>query len=143
MPWHLSTDLKRFRRLTTGHHILLGRRTFDSIGRLLPERKTIIITRNPDFSFPGALIASSIDGALAVAAEDEQPFVIGGAEIYRTAIDRVQTIYLTRVHADVNGDTFLPDIDWNSWSLVVSERFGADAKNDFDHTFEVYRRKAQ
>ncbi len=140
MPWHLSADLKRFRQLTTGHHIVLGRRTFDSIGRLLPERTTIIVTRNRNFHFPGAVVVSSLAIALSAAAGDDQPFVIGGAEIYQAALEHLQTMYLTRVHAEVAGDTFLPEIEWALWTLVESERFGADRKNDFDYSFELYRR---
>jgi dihydrofolate reductase len=142
LPWHISADLKRFRQLTTGHHIILGRKTFESIGRLLPERKTIIVTRNPDFSFPGAIIVNNVSSAVSAAADDEQPFVAGGAEIYRASIDFVTTIYLTRVHTEIDGDTLLPEIDWGQWHQTESARFDADKKNEFDYSFEVYRRKS-
>lgn len=141
LPWHISADLKRFRQLTTGHHLIMGRKTFESIGRLLPERTTVIVTRNPNFQFAGARIAPSIHAALEIAAADDQPFITGGAEIYRLALDAVRTIYLTRVHTRVDGDTRLPEIDWTQWQLESSERHQADRKNEFDYSFEVYRRR--
>ena len=115
LPWHISADLKRFRRLTTGHHIIMGRKTFESIGRLLPERTTVIITRNSDYHFDGARVANSIRDALRIAEEDEQPFITGGAEIYRASMDYVHTIHLTRVHTQIEGDTYLPEMDWTQW----------------------------
>ncbi len=141
LPWHVSADLRRFRQLTTGHHIILGRKTFESIGRLLPDRTTVIVTRNPDYHFPGALMASDVLSAIDSCVDDDQPFIAGGGEIYRASIDLVQSIFLTRVHAEVAGDTRLPPIDWNQWQQVQSERHAADSRNDFDYSFEIYRRR--
>ena len=141
LPWHISADLKRFRKLTTGHHIIMGRKTFESIGRLLPDRTTVIVTRNPEFRFAGAKIAGSVADALEIANSDQQPFVTGGAEIYRASVDWVTTIYLTRVHTELQGDTFLPELDWEQWQLESTERFAADNKNEFDYSFEVYSRR--
>ena len=140
LPWHLSADLKRFRQLTTGHHIIMGRKTFESIGRLLPDRTTIIVTRNPDYYFDGARIVNSVAAALLATSDDTQPFVTGGGEIYRLAMPHIQKIYLTRVHAQIQGDTAMPEIDWNQWELVSSEYHEADKRNDHNFTFEEYQR---
>lgn len=140
LPWHLSADLKRFRKLTTGHHIIMGRKTFESIGRLLPDRTTVIVTRNPNYFFDGAKIAESLDHAIAATADDKQPFIVGGAAVYETAMKFVNTIYLTRVHTEIAGDTFFPELDWSQWKLTESERNLADRKNDFDFSFETYVR---
>ena len=141
LPWHISADLKRFRKLTTGHSLIMGRKTFESIGRLLPGRKMIIVTRNKDYQFEGAIVVHSIGEAMEAAAGDDQPFVAGGAQLYAEALQYVETIFLTRVHATVEGDVFLPAIDWEQWELVDSERFTADAKNDHDYSFQRYIRK--
>ena len=140
LPWYLSADLKRFRKLTTGHHIIMGRKTFESIGRLLPDRTTIIVTRNPDYYFDGAKIAGSLHEAIGIAASDEQPFIVGGAAIYQASLEFVQTIYLTRVHTEIEVDTFFPELDWSNWNLIESERFPLDRKNDFDFSFQTYCR---
>lgn len=140
LPWHISADLKRFRKLTTGHHLIVGRKTFESIDRLLPDRTMVIVTRNREYFFTGAKIANNLEHALELAQDDSQPFVAGGAEIYRQSISLVNRIYLTRVHCQIEGDTFFPEIDWSKWRLVDSERFEADKKNQFDYSFEVYDR---
>lgn len=139
LPWHLSADLKRFKKLTMGHHIIMGRKTFDSIGRLLPGRTTVIVTRQADFQFEGALTANTIDQAIELAGDDECPFIVGGAQIYELAIERVTDLMLTRVDAEIEGDTFLPAIDWAEWKLISSEN-GADAKLGIEYAFEDYVR---
>ena len=140
LPWHISADLKRFRKLTTGHHLILGRKTFESINRLLPDRTMVIVTRNSEYFFAGAKIASNLEQALLLAEEDPQPFIAGGAEIYRQSVPLVHRIHLTRVHCQIDGDTFFPEVDWADWKLVESERFDADKKNQYDYSFEVYDR---
>lgn len=140
LPWRLSADLKRFKKLTMGHHIIMGRKTFDSIGRLLPGRTTIIVTRQQDYEFEGALIANSIEQAIALCPQDACPFITGGAEIYRIALPLVTEIQLTRVHAEIEGDTVLPRIDWQQWELVEQKRHSADERNSADYSFEIYRR---
>ena len=142
LPWRLSADLKRFKKLTMGHHIIMGRKTFDSIGRLLPGRTTVVVTRQPDFLFEGAKIVHSIEEALEVCVEDGCPFVTGGAEIYRLVLPRATEIHLTRVHAQIEGDTFLPVINWDQWELVDQVRHARDEKNSADYSFETYQRKA-
>lgn len=129
LPWHISADLKRFKSLTMGHHLIMGRKTFDSIGRCLPGRTTIIVTRQSDYAFDGAQVAHSIESALEIAAEDALPFVVGGAEIYALAMPLVSEIYLTRVHQKIAGDTFLPPIDWDQWKLEKSEPGKTAPKN--------------
>ncbi|MDG1874093.1 MAG: dihydrofolate reductase [Mariniblastus sp.] len=141
LPWRLSSDLKRFKKLTMGHHIIMGRKTFDSIGRLLPGRKTVVVTRQKEFEFEGAVVVHSIEEAIEVCQHDDSPFVTGGAEIYRLAMPLVNEIQLTRVHTEIVGDTLLPEIDWNQWELVESQRHPADDKNEVEYSFEVYRRR--
>ena len=137
LPWHLSEDLKRFKKLTMGHHIIMGRKTFDSIGRLLPGRTTVIVTRQKDYEFEGAKIAHSVDQAVELAAEDPCPLVVGGAQIYSAAMPLVNRMFLTRVHTKITGDTFLPKIDWSAWELESSTKGCAEV----EFTFEDYARK--
>ncbi len=140
LPWKLSADLKRFKALTMGHHIIMGRKTHDSIGRLLPGRTTVIVTRQPEFTVGGAIVVRTAEHALAAVSDDDSPFVTGGAEIYGLLMPYVTEIQLTRVHAEIEGDTFLPPIDWNEWKQFESTRHAADEKNNFDYSFEVYRK---
>lgn len=143
LPWHISADLKRFKQLTMGHHLIMGRKTFESIGRCLPGRTTIILTRQPSFEFAGAKIARTIEEAIGLAATDSSPFIVGGAEIYALAMPYVSQIYLTRVHQKITGDTHLPKIDWKHWELVKTQKPklpSSDAAAGPDFTFEDYRR---
>ena len=142
LPWHISADLKRFKSLTMGHHIVMGRKTYESIGRLLPGRTTVIITRQSDYQIPGAIVVNSIDEAMAVAADDLETFIVGGSQIYNLALPLVDTIYITRVHADVEGDTRLDAVDWSAWECESSERHSAGEKNDHEYSFEIYRRES-
>lgn len=140
MPWRLSADLKNFKRITMGSTIIMGRKTWDSIQRLLPGRTTVIITRQADFKVEGAIVVGSIEAALA-ATEDESPFVVGGAEIYRLALPQVSRIYLTRVHAEIEGDAVMPEIDFTAWNRLESVRYPADEKNSHDYSFEIYEKR--
>jgi dihydrofolate reductase len=140
LPWHLSADLQRFKRITMGHHIIMGRVTYESIDRLLPGRTSIILTRQQDYAIEGALVAGSITAACDLAAADEEAFIIGGSSVYESALDIVDRIYLTRVLADVQGDTFFPPLELAEWKRVESEDWSADDRNDHDHRFEVYDR---
>jgi len=141
MPWHLSADLKRFKKLTMGHHIIMGRKTYESIGRLLPGRTTVIISRQPAFKVDGAVIANSLQAALEIAATDDCPFITGGAQIYQLALPWVTDIHLTRIHQSAEGDTVLPQIDWNDWALVDSQTFATQSPPELQYTFEDYQRK--
>ena len=140
LPWHISADLKRFKAATMGHHIVMGRKTFESIGRLLPGRTTVIVTRQPDYQVDGAVIVNSLGAAQAAATDDSELFIIGGGQIYEIALPLADRLHVTRVHTEVDGDTSFPAIDWDQWELVSAERHGADEKNDYDFTFESYQR---
>lgn len=121
LPWHLSSDLKRFKALTMGHHIVMGRKTFESIGRLLPGRTTVVVSRNPGFRFEGALVAGSLDKALAAASDDNEVFVIGGEQIFREALKIADRILLTEIHRAFEGDVFFPPLPPAEWVETARE----------------------
>jgi dihydrofolate reductase len=141
--WHLPEDLKRFKRVTSGHHILMGRNTFESIGKPLPNRTTVIITRNNDYFKDGCLIAGSIEEAIKLAENDEEIFIIGGAQIYKQAIQNpsVKKLDMTIVHESFDADVFFPEIDSTIWKETAREDFKADEKNKYDYSFVTYVRK--
>jgi dihydrofolate reductase len=146
LPWHIAADLRRFKRLTMGHAIVMGRKTWESIGRALPGRTSIIITRRTDYD-PGdrkVLVAQSLDEALKLASqadcEQDQIFIIGGVAIYADTLPRADRLYLTRVHASVEGDVTFPPMDWHQWELREQSRHTSDTLNDYDYTFEMYER---
>jgi dihydrofolate reductase len=143
LPWRLSADLRRFKQLTMEHHILMGRITYESIGRPLPGRKMIVITRQADFAADTATVVHSLDAAIEAAREvgDDEAFIIGGGEIYQQALEMVDRIYLTRVHVEVDGDTYFPAVDFDRWRLVEEEHIPSDERNEFAHTFQIYTRK--
>ncbi len=141
LPWRLSADLKRFKALTTGHTIIMGRRTWESLGRPLPERRSIVVTRQSDYVAQGADVAHSLDDAVALAGEDEV-FVIGGRALFDEALPRADRLYLTRVHASVDGDVRFGPIDLTRWRLTESTSHASDERNEHDMTFEVYERAA-
>jgi dihydrofolate reductase len=143
IPWRQSTDLKRLKSLTMGHHLIMGRKTFDSVGRALTGRINVVITRRPDFSAEGVTVVSTLEDAIRIAAEagDEEPFIAGGAEIFAMAIHRADRMYLTRVHADVEGDALFPEFDdVSEWHLTDAEHFEADEKNEYPFSFLTYDR---
>lgn len=121
LPWHLPEDLKRFRALTTGHHIIMGRKTYESLGRLLPGRTTVIVTRNKNYKVEGALVTHSLQGALMLCGSDREPFLIGGAELYQDGLKHATKLYITQVHAEFAGDAFLPQIDLTQWQETAHE----------------------
>ena len=138
--WHLSNDLKRFKELTIGHHVIMGRKTYESMPRSLPNRTNVIVTRKKDYLAENAIVTNSLDEALSVASEDSQPFIIGGGEIYKTAMDISDRIELTRVHHHFEGDTSFPEIDKSKW--IESNRIlnKKDDKHDYDFTFITYNK---
>ena len=140
LPWRLAVDLQRFKRLTMGHHILMGRKTFESLGRLLPGRTSVVITRQPNSAAGGAPVAGSLEAALATAAGDTEVFVIGGAEIYRQALPLASRIYLTQVQADVVGDVVFPAWNCNEWQVIEQTQHAADERNEFAHSFSILER---
>ena len=141
LPWRLPADQRRFKALTMGHPMIMGRRTFDSIGgRPLPGRPTIVVTRDPGWSAPGVEVAHAFDEALALAQGDEV-FVAGGEEIFRRALPRADRIQLTRIDQDFPGDTFFPEIDGDDWEIVEREDHGPTAETPFAYSFLVMDRK--
>lgn len=136
--WHLPADLIRFKKITTGHHIIMGRNTYESIGKPLPNRTTIIITRNKQYKAKGCIIVNSISEALDIAKSDTSPFIIGGAQIYKEAINRVDQLDITEVHHEFEADVFFPKIDLTIWKETKRERFESDEKNKFDYSFVSY-----
>jgi dihydrofolate reductase len=115
LPWHLPEDLKRFRALTMGHHIIMGRKTYDSLGRLLPGRTTVIVSRNPQYVVPGAIVAGSLKQALQACGDDQEVFVIGGAQLYCEALPLADRLYLTWIERDFEGDAHFPPLDLGQW----------------------------
>lgn len=141
LPWHLSADLKRFKSITTGHSIILGRKNYEDIGRPLPNRTNYVLTRNKDFLAPGCILCSSLKQALDAAKEsgETECFIIGGAAVYREAMPLVKKLYFTKVLSFVEGDVKFPD--WgDGWRMVSEESFGVDEKNDFPTAFQIWER---
>ncbi|TNE54279.1 MAG: dihydrofolate reductase [Bacteroidetes bacterium] len=142
IPWYLPADLAYFKRTTMGHHILMGRNSFRSIGRPLPKRTNVVITRDPYFSASGVLVAHSIREALELAAAngETEAFIIGGGVIYRDSMDMWDKVYLTEVDAEPEGDVFFPDLDEADWKETWREAHPVDEKNEFAFTFRVLER---
>jgi dihydrofolate reductase len=140
LPWHLPEDLKRFKALTMGHHIVMGRKTYASLGRLLPGRTTVIVTRNKDYQVEGAIVVHSMAQALAACAEDDEAFLIGGAELYQQGFALADKLYMTEVHADFAGDAFLADIDLALWDEVSRESH--QAENGLAYSYVTYQRNS-
>lgn len=138
--WHLPNDLRFFKRTTSGHPIIMGRKTFESVGKPLPNRRNIVVTRQPDYAVEGGDVVHSIQAALALCAENAEVFIVGGAEIYKQALAILGRIYITRVHTEVAGDTFFPDIDEQDWVLVSEEFHAPDERHAYAYTFMVYER---
>lgn len=131
--WHISEDLRRFKAITTGHPVIMGRKTFESIGRPLPGRTNVVITRNGHFRPEGCLVADSFEKAVAMFPPDEEAFVIGGAQVYAQALPIAQRLYLTEIEADYEGDTRFPDWDRSAWTLSSEQRFPRGER--FEHPF--------
>jgi dihydrofolate reductase len=141
LPWRLPADLKRFKRLTLGHHIVMGRKTFESIGRPLPGRTSVVLTRFKNYEAGGCLIASSLKEALSLARDDDEIFIIGGASVYQEALELADRIYLTILHQDFEGDTLMFEIDSTRWQECSREDFEADANNPYPYSFFVFKRR--
>jgi len=143
LPWHLPNDLKYFKNLTWGMPILMGRKTFESIGKALPGRKSIVITRNSDWQHEGADVVHSIEEAITRAESFgvKEIFVIGGAEIFKTSLADANRIYLTRIHKEFDGDVYFPEVSEKEWQLTSSRFCEADGKNIYNHTYQIWERK--
>ena len=135
LPWHLPADLQHFKRTTMGKPILMGRKTHESIGRPLPGRTNIVITRGSGYRAEGCVVVNSIDAALEAAGEQDEIMVIGGAEFYRQVLPRTDTIYLTRIHEAFDGDTCFPELNVADWREVERSDHASDSKNPHDYSF--------
>ena len=142
IPWYLPADLKYFKKITLGHHILMGRNCYESIGRPLPKRTNVIITRDPFFIASNCLIAHSIHGALEVAHDngEDDVMIIGGGTIYQQTKDVWDTLYITEVDLNVDGDVFFPEINKDEWNLISSDAHEPDDKNEHPYVFKKYQR---
>lgn len=141
IPWHLPSELKLFKDVTMGHHIIMGRRTWESINRLLPGRTMVIVTRQHNYRAPGAIIVHSLEEALAASAADDEVFVIGGAELFRESLPRADRLHLTIVDAAPEGDTYMPEIDWSAWQETTSRSSPADERNPLAFRYTRYERR--
>ncbi|MEL6654961.1 MAG: dihydrofolate reductase [Bacteroidota bacterium] len=143
IPWRISSDLKYFKRTTSGRHVIMGRKTFDSIGKPLPKRTNVVLTRDPMYAATGIIVAHSIEESLSIAYdnEEEEVFIIGGGEIYKQSRPYWDKVYLTRVHAEPAGKVLFPALDENEWELISQEKHEAGERDQHDFTFEVYSRK--
>jgi dihydrofolate reductase len=140
--WHMPADLKFFKQTTSGHTVIMGRKTFDSVGKPLPNRRNVVITRDTELQIEGVELVNSLDEALEITKTEEKPvFIVGGAEIYRQALPKTDKLYLTTIHHNFDADTFFPDFDRSEWTVISSEPHKADEKNKYDYTFEVLERK--
>lgn len=143
LPWDLPNDLRRFREITNGHHIIMGRKTYESIGQSLPNRQNVVISHNPKFKASGADVVSSLTEALALAKErgEKEAFVIGGGQIFAEALPLADRIYITRIHAMVEGDAFFPALDPAQWEEVEKEEHEPDVRHLQAYTFLIYERR--
>ncbi len=139
--WNIPNDLKRFKDLTTGHSVIMGRKTFDSLPNPLPNRDNIVITRNTNYSNPDIKVCSSIEDAINLTKTDIQPFIIGGGEIYSQTINMADKIELTKVYSEFNGDAFFPEIPLDIFELINEERFDSNSENEFDYAFLTYKKR--
>ncbi|GGE38880.1 dihydrofolate reductase [Psychroflexus planctonicus] len=140
LVWHLPDDFKRFKQITSGHYIIMGRKTFESFPKPLPNRTHIIITRDKKYTAENCLIAHSLDEAFVLAKADKNPFVIGGGEIYHLALPYADEIELTRVHTKVEADAFFPEIPENEWELVAEEFHPEDERHKHSFTYQTFKR---
>ncbi|MDP1537456.1 MAG: dihydrofolate reductase [Burkholderiales bacterium] len=140
IPWHLPNELQLFKSVTMGHHIIMGRKTWESINRLLPGRTTVIVTRQHDFKVPGALVVHTLEQAIAQCAGDSEVFIIGGGELYRAAMPLADRIYLTVVDAEPVGDTRMPEFDPTQWRVHSTQNYDKDDRHAHDYRFEIHDR---
>lgn len=139
--WHLPEDFKRFKQITSGNYIIMGRKTFESFPKPLPNRTHVIITRQKDYIAEGCIVVHSLEEAIEISPKEEEVFVIGGAEIYKQSIENADKIEITRVHSEFEADAFFPEFNTSNWNLVFSEKHTKDEKHQYDYTFETYLKK--
>lgn len=140
LPWVLPADLLRFKRITWGKPIIMGRNTFESIGRPLPGRKNIILSRT-QANLQGCFVYSSLQEAIDSNLEEKEIFIIGGENLYRQTITFVDRLYLTLIHHEFKGDTYFPELDYSAWEIIEQEDFIPDSQNPYSHTFQILKRK--
>ena len=145
LPWKMPTDSAYFKHTTWGHHIVTGRRNYEAEGKALPGRVNIVLTRNAEYKIPDGIVVHRFDDAISIAAQvdEEELFVVGGAEIYKLTMPYTDRIYLTRIHAVIDGDTFYPEPDWSEWVEISKESHLKDEQNPYDFDFIVYERKSE
>ncbi|MFT5397005.1 MAG: dihydrofolate reductase [Gammaproteobacteria bacterium] len=141
LPWHISADLKNFKKITMGKPIVMGRKTHESIGRPLPGRENIIITRDETYQAEGCTVLNCIDEIFEHCKDVEEVMITGGSEIYKHTLDQATRLYLTEVHTEIEGDTFFPEFNRAEWSEVSREAYTADEKNDFDYSFVLLEKE--
>lgn len=141
LPWHLSSDLKRFKEITMGKPVIMGRKTFESIGKPLPGRLNIILTCKKEFQDNEVKIAGSVEDALSLVDDHKEVMIIGGDSVYRQFLPIVSRIYLTLIEAEIEGDSFFPDINQDDWIEIFREQHSQDDKNDHSYTFLVYEKR--
>ena len=140
LPWRCPEDLKHFKQLTMGHHMIMGRKTFDSIGKPLPGRTTVVVTRDAELKIEGCLIAHSLSDALLACKNDEQVFIVGGAQIYQQALPLADTLHVTEIQQEVEGDAHFPEVDLNIWQEVSREAYHQTIPQPLEYHFVTYRR---
>ena len=140
LPWHLPEDLRRFRELTMGKPIIMGRTTHESIGRVLPGRTNIVLTSNPNYNAPGCEVATRLDQALAFAGEADEVMIIGGAYVYQSFLPMTERIYLTRVRANIDGDAYFPELDPDEWTVRSKQEFPVTDDRDYGFSFQILER---
>lgn len=141
LVWHLPNDFKRFKSLTTNHHIIMGRKTFESFPKPLPNRVHVVITRQKDYNPEGCIVVDSIEKAISVCPENEDSYIIGGGEIYNLGMEHADILEITKVHHSFDADAYFPEIDKTDWQLVESEENFKDEKHLYDYTYETYIRR--
>lgn len=141
LPWRIPEDLKHFKALTMGHHIVMGRKTYDSIGKPLPGRTTVVVSRSRGLEIPGCIVAHSLEKAMAACAGDDEVFVCGGAEIYAQALPLADTLYATEIQQNIEGDAHFPEFDRSVWQEVAREKHSQSEPQPLEYHFVVYQRK--
>lgn len=141
LVWHLPNDFKRFKALTSGHYIIMGRKTFESFPKPLPNRTHVVISRQKDYAPEGCIVVSSMEKAIAICPKDETTFIIGGGQIYELGLAYADSIELTLVHHSFEADAFFPEIDRNNWELTTSEFHNKDEKHQYDYTYQTFTKK--
>lgn len=136
----MPADLKHFKKITSGHSVIMGRKTFESIGKALPGRRNIVVSRQEFFKADGCTVVKSLQAAVDLCQKEKEVFIIGGAEVYKQAINAADRIYLTRIYNEFEGDSYFPEINFSNWKLTKYEKFHSDENNKFDYSFAEYER---